>query len=203
MTKLFLLQSGFVTPNATFLVKEDEHDLSVRDKLYLADTRISDNTSYYDESIEKLFNVWHKNNGHIRKFEFRQEILAAAFRVFKFNSPSIAPWLRLQLTQRTVGYLHRKYLKETMAFVFFQNLREMDNYTYYRLLNPDGDNDVFQTGLEDPDMAIREFVKDESVNLTDVMNSWTRNTASFIDLLITMHVIFGRRPGNKTTRMMT
>lgn len=201
MTKLFLLQSGFVTPNATYLVKEDDHDLSIRDKLYLADTRIIDHTSYYDEKVEKLFNLWHQNNELIRKFEFREEILESAFRVFKYKSASIIPWVRIQLGQRTVSYLHRKYLKETLALVMVQQPREMENYTYYRLLSADDDNNVFQTGKEDPDAVLKEFVSDGSTNIVDLINNWTRDTALFVDLLISMHVIFGRREGRKTVRM--
>lgn len=200
MTKLFLLQSGFITPNATYLVKEDAHDLSIRDKLYLADTRISDNTSYYDENIEKLFNLYRQDNERIRVFEFRQEIIEAAFRVFKFKSASIIPWISIQLTQRTVGYLHRKYLKETMAFAMLGQPRELENYTYFRLLNPNGDNDVFQTGHENPDEVLRSFVKDGSVSLVDLVNRWTKDVASTIDLLTTMNVIFGRRQGDTTER---
>lgn len=201
MSKLFLLQSGFVTPNATYLVKEDDRDLSIRDKLYLADTRIVDHTSYYDEKVEKLFNLWHQNNGIIRKFEFREEILETAFRVFQFKSSSILPWVRIQLGQRTVGYLHRKFLKETLAFAMIGAQREMENYTYYRLLSYEDDNSVFQTGKEDPDALLKDFVSDGSVNLVDIIDNWTRTTVSIVDLLVTLHVIFGRREGRKTVKM--
>lgn len=202
MTKLFLLQSGFVTPNATYLVKEDDHDLSIRDKLYLADTRILDNTSYYDENIEKLFKLYHKDNSIIKQFEFRNEVLEAAFRVFKFGSASILPWIRIQLTQRTVGFLHRKYLKETLAFAGMGAAREMENYTYYRLLKNDVNGPNFQTGKEDPDALLKDFVSDgDTVNLIDIIGYWTADTARFIDLLVTLNVIFGRRPEQKTSRM--
>ena len=200
MSKLFLLQSGFVTPNATFLVKEDDHDLSIRDKLYLSDTRIVDHTSYYDEKVEKLFHLWHQNNEIIRKFEFREEILETAFRVFQFKSASILPWVRIQIGQRTVGYLHRKFLKETLAYATIGKAREMENYTYYRLLSYEDDNSVFQTGKEDPDAVLKDFVSEGSVNLVDVINNWTRSTVLFVDLLVTLRVIFGRREGRKTVQ---
>ena len=117
MSRIFVLQSGFVTMQPHALIKSTEPDLTFRDSLYVLDYRVRDTDNYYDEEIERLFHAFRKENSLMSRFEFREQILKATYRVF--SATSIVPWLKLQLMQRTVGYLHRKYLQPGESCVLF------------------------------------------------------------------------------------
>ena len=199
MTKLFLLQSGFVTPNTSYLIREKAREMTLRDSLYQNDSRINDSNNYYDEIVERLFQLYHKDNSLLRTFEFREEILETALRVFSFNSPSIGAWIYLQLSQRTVGFLHRRYLKETINFAGLREPRAMENYTYYRLLNSNVDSNGFKTTMPDPTPELKEYNLNGSALLTDFIQRWTRDVKGIADLLVSMHVIFGDRRESQYT----
>lgn len=199
MTKLFLLQSGFVTPSADFLVKEEKKELSLRDRLYLKDTRISTNDSFYDEKIEKLFKSYRQDNSRIQSFEFREDILKSAIRAFSHYGATLVPWVKMQLSQRTVGYLHRQYLLELFTAAN-GGQRKLDNYTYYRLLSPIGNNDVFNTGKVDIEAELDQLTRTWSdLSLAGILTTWTKDIEGMVDLLKTLHVIFGRRVETMTT----
>lgn len=204
MTTLFLLQSGFITANSDFLIKETEKEKSVLDRLYLSDKRIESNQGFYDEKIEKLFKTYHQDESRIRSFEFREEILSAALRAFRFDSYNLGFWIKAQLSQRTVGYLHRVYMREMLRYAY-RYPRDMENYTYYRLLSPLGNNDAFNVGKVDIDEELDDILnqpngKPYNLDLVDILYNWSRDVKGIIDLLTTLHVIFGRRAERSASR---
>lgn len=195
MSKLFILQSGFVTHEASQLTKVDEIDLTFNDSLYQGRSA-ADTENYYDEGVEKLFQQWHKDNTLMNRFEFRELILENAFRVFKSKQKSIEPWIRLQMPQRTVGYLHRKFLKDSLRFILDGVPMSMDNYSYYRLLSAQNGSHHLQHGDDRSNEELQNYIaKNHSTELTYVLSNWTRDIKGFNDLLMSIHVIFGRRRG--------
>lgn len=195
MAHLYVLQSGFVTGNTSRLVKTPESEETPLDSLLAVNLQTSDTDNFYDEGVESLFQQWRKDNKLMARFEFREMVLLSAYRVFSKNeSVSIAPWLVDQLLQPEVGYLHRKFLKETFASVLNKESRSMETYTYFRLLHPSGPGNKPQVQNDCPDELLYEFVKrGQSTLITDFVREWTPNMHGFCDLLNTLHVIYGRR----------
>lgn len=195
MGTLFILQSGFQTPDTTRLVRNQNKDLSFKESLYASEFDSVDTDNYYDDTVEKLFSRWNKDNALMRRFEFRQEILETALRVFATPSGMITDWVAIQQKQRTVGYLHRKFLQEMLLRATNVESKTLDNQTYYRLLQAQESNNHIQGRQDGSDEALGKYVKNHSVLLVDVLRSWTRDIDGFCDLLSTIHVIFGHRRG--------
>lgn len=200
MDRVYVLQSGFVTMAPESLVKTSEPNLTFKDSLYVLDYRVQDTDNYYDEEIETLFQSFRKNNELLRRFEFREAILRAAYRVFK--SDTIVPWLRLQLSQRTVGYLHRQFLKETFQKVSGGSKRNTDCFQYYRLLSAGEMSRHMPQTQKDPQPLLEEYVRiGKSTLLSDLLLEWTPDMEGVSDLLSSLHVIFGCRHGSSSVAM--
>lgn len=194
--KLFTLQSGFVAINPTELEMTPENRSTLRDSLYASDFRIGDNVNLYDEGIERLFSQFRKDNNLITNFEFRELILKAAFRVFNTGTDSIAPWLRAQVSQRTVGYIHRKFLVETLRLIHTGEKRTMDAYTYHRLTEAEDTGNRSQPGSDRPNDVLLEYISTRNdYSLTRLITGWTDSIDGFVDLLKSLEVIFGKRTG--------
>lgn len=201
---IFVLQSGFVTLDASKLVRSESVSLSFKDQLYMDGRRPGDTENYYDEEVEKLFQLWHKDDSLIRRFEFRELILEAAIRLFAGRSKNMAEWINVQLSQRTVGFLHRRFLKECLVTALDNKAKTMDNYTYYRLLRAGGNDELTQTQRDSANSDLMMFIKNaDDVSLTSILSRWTNDLRGFGDLLHSMHVIFGRRSDNSRTSSNT
>lgn len=194
--KLFILQSGFVAINPTELEITPENKGTFRDSLYATDYRIGDNVNLYDEGIERLFSQFRKDNNIVTNFEFREQILKAAFRVFNSGIDSIVPWLRVQVNQRTVGYIHRKFLVETLRMLHTGEERTMDAYSYHRLTEAEDTGNRSQPGLDRPNDILLEYIsKHNNYSLSRLITRWTESIDGFVDLLKSLEVIFGKRTG--------
>jgi len=194
MSKFYVLQSGFVTKDTGRLAKTPESELSTLDVLLAVNVQTTDTDNYYDDGIESLFQQWRKDNALVQRFDFRESILKAAFRVFGTCPNSFPEWIGNQLVQAEVGYLHRKFLKETLAWALNCTPRSLEVYTYYRLLQANMPGSHSQVGRDNPDELLHEYISaNNSANLYDILSDWTCDMNGVCDLLSTMHVIYGRR----------
>jgi len=197
MTRAYVLQSGFVTSNPEKLVKSTAQDLTFKASLYVQDYRIQDTDHYYDEEVETLFTQWWKDNSLMTRFEFREAILKAALRVFRVNgSLNFMHFIQLQLPQRSVTYLHRRFLRDIVSYVFTKEAKTLDNLTYYRLLLADANLHPEQKDGSQIEETLKQALKqDGNAKLDYVVTNWSTDVNALSDLLATMHVIFGRRQG--------
>ena len=194
MTRVFVLQSGFVTTVADKLVRSADKDISFRDSLFVLDYRVTDTSNYYDEEVEQLFQQFRRDNSVVEKFEFREGILKTFYRLFK--SETIVPWLRLQMEQRTVGHLHKRFLRDVLNHALTSKAREMENYQYYRLLLASEISRNAPHKADDTDEVLRVFIDGNYSNLvTDIACKWTKDVRGITDLLGVLHVLFGPRHG--------
>lgn len=195
---LLMLQSGFVTPATDMLVKTPQATQTFREKLF-QDPRIKDNDFYYDKGVETLYQRWDQDNNLMQRFEFREEVMKTAFRVFTLKTPNICEFVRLQLTQDTVGFTHRKFLKDMIDSASWGRDKSMENYTYFRLLNALANTEIVNAKKTPAEDDLRDYTKDmESGALDRLLFRWTRDMNGFCDLLCSLWVIFGQR--NATTR---
>lgn len=198
--RAFTLQSGFVTTVPTKLIKAGETDLSFKDSLFVPDYRIQDTEHYYDQEVQELFKLFHDNNDVILDMKFRELVLRMFYRLFPGSS--FVNWVRLQVDQRSVGYMHQRFLIESLAYVIHNRTRETGLFTYYQLLQAN------QTSRSIPHRAnsMAEELSElstshHSFETTDFLVKWTRDTVSIADMLVSLHVIFGRRGGFSSVAM--
>lgn len=193
--KSFILHSGFVTTDSSKLLRSTIEDKGIRKMVIQPSTLGEDFDSYYDSEVTNLFNQWRKDEDLIRTFEFREDILRVARRAFGGND--LFEWIRLQLAQGSVGYLHRRFLTEMLGRIYSEVPKSMDNYQYYRLLSREPFSTKFPNtnaynGLSDDYME--NFLKSRTnCFMPDVLVEWTRDVDGITDLICTMNVIFGRR----------
>lgn len=199
---IFILQSGFVTLNGTFLTKDQEKKTSIKDALLMTQTGPIDTNHFYDEGIENLFNLYRAKNTIINEFQFRQEAIKEFFRVFEGHK-DIGTWIKLQLTQRSVGYMHRQFIAETFGFQMSGldvSKRKVQLQSYFSILQATevsrhtNSQDTFNASLED--WAKREY------DTLHLLKNWTKDKKSFEDLIYVLHVIFGRRNAIVPTDMV-
>ena len=189
-----ILQSGFLTWPTSDLVRSEAAGESFKDSLYTPDYQVIDTENYYDKGVEHLFDLWRKDDTRMATLEFREAVLLTALRVFR--EKSVLPWVRLQLMNSSLSYLHRKYLKETFQSVLANTPRTLDNMQYYQLLHPT--LSAPSTPMDDRDITgfIENVFGGFYSNVTsEVLAVWTVDMDGFCDLLSTLHVIFGRRSG--------
>ncbi len=62
MSRVFVLQSGFVNTVADKLVRSADKDISFRDSLFVLDYSVTDTSNYYDEEVEQLFQQFRRDN---------------------------------------------------------------------------------------------------------------------------------------------
>ena len=194
--KLNVLQSGFVAIDATRLELTPQIKKSFKDSLFSTDFRMGDTVNLYDEAIEQLFSRWRKDNTIIQNFDFREMVIKAAFRTLGAGADDLTPFLRAQINQRTVGYIHRKCLVNTLMYLTAGTPRDMDLFTYYRLTEAEDVGNRSQPGNDKPEKILEDAVRvTDNYPLSRLICTWTQTIDGFVDLLKTLEVIFGKRSG--------
>lgn len=194
MSAVFPLQSGFVTAECTELARPQPGRPGIKEQI-IQDIKTAPNVFYYDEGVERLYQLWRNDNSLMSQFEFREKVLKAALRVFCTKGDSLGAWIFLQLDQPSVGYLQRRFIREMVNRATGYDDKTMENDMYYRLLRAQGSNEVFNTTGENVSEVLANYVnKNQSASIRQLLEDWTRNMNGFCDLLMSLHVIFGRRP---------
>lgn len=195
MSRLYLLQSGFVTGSAVELNRVEAADLGFKEKLYVPNYRVTDTDNYYDEGIEKLFQLFRKQpDAAIKEFDFRESILLVAQRVW---GDGFLTWVSQQLKQRSVGYLHRRFLEETVRYAFYGEARKMQGFQYYRLLNAAQPTEIASVNEIRVDQGLKELIDQScSKTLPTLLSNWTATPRGTVDLIETLHIVYGRRHGH-------
>lgn len=188
------LQSGFLAWPSPELVQQDEHSGSFRDAVLSPEFKMHDTENYYDRGVESLFSQWRKDDSLIHQFNFREAILLTAMRCFR--DKSIVPWLRLQVSQTRLGYLHRNFLTGMFDSAVRNIPKSLDNFQYYRLLTPKDTERTVSKQERDITGILDELLQPgEDSTVSNILANWTVDIDGFIDLLVCLHVIFGKREG--------
>lgn len=200
MSSVCVLQSGFVTSSSKNLAKVKPRALSLKEKM-LTDHVVSLKETYYHEDIQRLFSAYRKDPSLACRFEFREEVIKIAIEELFKAEGGLVNWIALQLKQRTVGYIHRRFLIDTLRFVIDDKKKSMENYTYYRLTSAHRDPDALETGSDDVQGDLKRIM--DSINNaayftpTFIVRRWTSDVERFVDMLASLHVIFGRSEGEQ------
>lgn len=211
MTKYPILQSGFVSLTAGQLTPFDP-DIDPFVDLVLAQSYLRSNNPYfYSKAISEMFNHWLTNPEAIRQFEFREQILVQAKRLF--SNPVVKQWFAIQEGQQFISSLHVRFLEETLRFT--QGIpRTIAAQQWYPMLEASKttipvrfDHKKYfnqQPGVarSECDYPLYEYrlsecgaSKEISVtwDLDSFLRDWTLQKNGFVDLLTCLNVIFGIR----------
>jgi hypothetical protein len=199
MARGYILQSGFVTTDPSSLNKAKEVKSTLRERLHAPSLHIQDTDHYYDEGVEQLYQRYHANPQLVKEFEFRELLIETLYRLY--GEKGFFDWAKLQLTQRSVTFLHRRFLLDTVCFASREHRRKMEPYTYFRLLQaaapvpyPSRDE-----GKVEAD-ARQLFTNGFPLTTESLIVKWTRDYAAIGDLIESLHVIYGLRPSVTTPR---
>lgn len=194
MSRIYVLQSGFVTTVGSQLVRTADKDVSFRDSLFVLDYRVTDTSNYYDEEVERLFQQYRKNENVAHNFDYRESVYRCFYRLF--TSTTLSPWINLQLESRTVGNLHRRFLRDVLQNVLNGGRRQLANLQYYQLLLASETSRNIPHRPDDSDEILQEFTKaNHSSEIPFLLATWTEEISGFVDMLDVLYVIFGPRHG--------
>lgn len=192
-----ILQSGFIASSNKGLKLPEPAIASLQNAIMFKDDKDPLAKYRFSPVVGDLYHRWASNTTLLRDFDFRHEILAAAF--VSFGTYNFHSWLMLQNEQPTLSDLHRAYLLETLDYLFTDNQRKINNVSWLRMLEASGDpNGVF--------IDIRKYFRQDGMgyssseiklptNLRDILRIWTSKERGFEDLLLSLYVIFGDRRG--------
>lgn len=188
-----LLQSGFIGRDSSDLVQIPERQKTLTSSLTTQSGFKLDTSNYYDQAVDQLYDQLTISEKVLNDFQFRETLLKKAYALF--GEKTFIGWFQAQYKSPGFSYLHERFLKETLLYIYDNKNRAMSQSSYVRLLHVGQRQSIFST-----DDELREYKELNSIlsNLnnattTSLLASWTCNMEGLQDLLFTMNVIFGKR----------
>lgn len=141
-----------------------------------------------DEELLQLYKLYMINPIVSADFEFREEVIKIALRIF--GTYSFTDWYRLQLSSPSFGNNHHKFLDETINYLKYGVPRELRLETWTSLINYHDEkltlpfpsklfNDTYSVGGNGTD------------SIPDVIQTWMSQDEGFDDMFQTLFLMFG------------
>lgn len=192
--ELRILQSGFITVMNSTMVQDTRKELTLQNAVRSESIFKADTVNFYDETIEGFCRQMNAGNNVIGDFAFREAVIKKAMSLFGFKT-NFTEWFHLQHQSPVFGFLHERYLMETLDFVYNAKPRKMSHSNYRRMLYVNMNDIQHVVGdKENTYVSLHEAI----ASLGDMQNisfyeQWTNSAERLQDMLLTMDVIFGRR----------
>lgn len=188
-----LLQSGFIGLDTSDLIQIPQEERSVMQAVISQSLFRVDTSNFYDKGVQQLYTQMAAEPKVFSDFQFREVILKKAFSLF--GEADFVNWIRAQAQSPCYSYLHERYLKETLLFVYNGTPRAMSHSSYFRLLHVGANNSIFTSQQrESEEDSLKKALQGVTNQLTvDLLKRWTEDIEGMQDLLSTMNVIYGRR----------
>jgi hypothetical protein len=189
LSPVCILQSGFVCTNTSILKKGKVEKPNFSDIVLVKTHLKRDETNYYCEEVQSLYESYCADFSIINKFDFREQILKFAFLLF--NQNSIRDWLMYQHQSPYFTETHRAFLIQTLQFVNGTQ-RTMSVSQWFNLL--DSSDSTSKVNL-DLDVLIERdpSIKYMNANIHEFLKEWVCKKSGFMDLLTFMHAVYGER----------
>lgn len=190
-----VLQSGFISLVDIGMTKPEPIDQSFAATILNKDTTNVINSYFYSRDVELLMTEWKNDPKVFKPFEFRERIIKTAFKCF--GTPSFRHWVELQNYKPSLGRLHKEMLLDTVNFVVLGEARKVECFQWSRLLFPEtGYSHDFSEVLKviTGEMATKDGYG-HPADLLPFIHHWVTRPNGYVDLLKTLHAIFGRRMG--------
>ena len=146
-----------------------------------------------NENVEMLYAQLISREDTIDNFEFREKILKTALAAF--GTPMFDFWYSQQKYSPSAGDLHREFLEDTLLFIETgTRSQHLETWNVLVTFSDKGDRENVLTeraaeffGITS--QGIRREPRHSS--LIDVLCAWTAQPGGFMDLLFTLHILFG------------
>ena len=190
--KLPILQSGFIGLTDAGLVRSEpiDDDNFVRAAELGKPIDSAGNVFFYNKDIEALYSRYANEHRLIRQFEFREELLKLAKTVFA--NQNVDTWFTLQLQSPYLTSTHRRFLNDTMAYIF-SGQREVSCENWMGLIYP---RDATITDAK-TELMVRDYFGGNCPKLPrgfiDLIAQWTQHPYGFTDLLNFLAIVFSKR----------
>jgi hypothetical protein len=203
MERHAVLQSGFIASKnkglITSLVNKDPFVDFTLNKDHLKNR----NDYFYSEVMTDHYKYAMKNRTCLKSLEFREKVLSFVFSQFPQNN--FYDWIDLQYKSGNMSQLHGIFLTETISLVLYDIPRKIEAVQWATLLE---NNTTTKASL----MDFHEYFKkwgytdiyknsqDYAKYFTEIqtlpfIKKWSGTDTLFMDMLVSMYVIFGSRDG--------
>ena len=195
VTRYPVLQSGFISLTEIGMTKPERVDQSFSATILGKDTTNAMDDYFYSREVEILMTEWKNDPKVFKPFEFRERIVKTAVKCF--GTPSFRHWVELQYYKPSLGRLHKEMLLDTVNFVVLGEPRKVECFQWSRLLFP-------ETGYSHDFADVQSVLTSDIAkhtrygNLADILpfiHAWVAHPNGYVDLLKTLHAVFGRRMG--------
>ncbi len=188
-----LLQSGFIAEDSSDLIQIPEEERTVVQSVISQNLFRPDTSNFYDKGVTQLYYHAAAEPNAFRDFQFREILLKKMFTLF--GEANFVNWVRAQASSPSLSYLHKRFLKETILFVYESKPRTVSNNSYFRMLRAGKDNAPYAAcDHSDQDGTLEKALNSINNALTvDLTGRWTESVNGIQDMLATLNVIYGRR----------
>lgn len=195
ISKYPVLQSGFISLTPIGMMRPDPVNHSFASTILGKDVDNPMDDYFYSREVEILMTAWKNDPKVFKPFEFRENVIKTA--VACFATPSMRHWVEFQNYKPTVGGLHKEMLYDTVNFVVNGEPRKVECLQWSRLLFP-------ESGYSLELSSVVKLLQTEGAkntmygNLADTLpfiNQWLARPDGYVDMMKTLHAIFGRRLG--------
>ncbi len=170
------------TASINSTVMKQLKNLQYNQTAYLADEK----NHIYNEDVEVLYSQFNKGGYKTGTFDFHELILEAA--IDAFGTDKFIEWISMQSKSPIATYTHSKFLLDTLRFIE-TGKREMVLENWEPLLNSHAISGEWE---EINDDALRLNSRMKIVNLRDVVRYWCQQPNGISDLIVTLHILFGK-----------
>lgn len=189
-----VLQSGFVSLHQKGLVLPDPIEPTLRQAVVFKDYKSPLQKYFYSQEVTAIYHAWLTNADVLKKFDFRERLLKAAF--VSFQTRDVFEFFQSQALSPVIGDLHRVFLIETLEYLFAGRERLTAISQWTSLLEADKNNPKLVLGIDryfnrnhrdyNPEVRI-------SRSVVEMVKIWSSKEGGFADLLVSLYVIFGQR----------
>lgn len=192
--KTVIYPRGFLGFDIGLPVERQRTDINkLMDSLRLSRNIVQPNPAVISNTeIEKLFSQYKSGERYVSSFGFREKIIAAALTAF--GTSNFYEWCALQIDGPYFTDMHKRFLNDTFNFIR-DGRRSTSAHTWLALVNvreltPQDVAPEFQYvdffSLNSP----LEFRRSQTI--TDTICAWTAHPGGFEDLVMALHMFFGK-----------
>lgn len=188
-----LLQSGFISEDHSDLIQIPQESRSLTQAVITQTIFRVDTSNYYDKAVLQLYSQMAADPKVFSDFNYRELLLKKALELF--GPETFTTWFRAQSQSPCFSYLHERFLKETLLYIYNRQPRSMGNSSYFRLLHVGANNAIFSAEQKESEAnELNQVISNVNNGLTiDLIKRWSSTIEGLQDMLSTMNVIFGHR----------
>jgi len=198
MSKMVVLQSGFISQNDDMLELPIDYDRNFIDNVLMRNYKHEQYSYFFSKNISEYYTQYRSDNTLSKNFHFRERVYKEAFNLFK--TKSFVEWVNLQLKYGNLSPIHKLFLMDTIKFILNIDVdaysREVQPEQYIKLIerNIAKKEDSLSTSsyFDSKDMGQIQLLPND---LLTCIKLWLSKPKGFGDFLVSLHIIFGDRDG--------